>query len=878
MRLRRHHPYIEHKINCEGGTISITGVRLTIPDDALPNDHVIAVNVIYDPEIHLPGGAERGRMTPLIKLEPEGLNLHKTASLIIPHSAIIPEPDRHSVIVFFGQKTERETGGEITWTEDKSLCWKLDSEKITLDINILSYVFVNLVSQETEQRHTFRVVPFIDAIVDAKDDVLITVCCCRDIDEEYKLLLEDQQSKLSLGSFATFQISRTFSECGDDMSYVELMMSSEDDSYQVTDESSKVKVDHLCAASRTTHQFRLKKIQDGDTDVVDVKLKVSQDEKNRISFILQSKVKDILLSPESKGMICKDVQPDLQEYQKLIREVSTRMDKQHCENLAMCFNLSPAENEMIIKDAEPGKILLKILDERELIMPDKLIILYEGLKVIHLNKVARLVLEYIDTRRSKEQKYEGETGEIEKGQHEQGMTPGKESKHTRNIKILMEEGYTRLNIQRALRLSHGKLDLGRRVLQLVKHEHERLPLFPGSNLYREQYIDQQGGYMLIAGVILIVPIGALQTGRIVSITVSADSAIQGPISKESLRLTPFVKFGPENLTLQKPVTLIIPHCALALSNWSDLEVYSGALQPDKTLKWSLENVTCSMNAHQLDVKTQKPCLLGLHIPYKPKMKKRLCVIPIMKRVSNLEDYLTISLWFYNDDKLEYDSLINEEVYNQRGIELHKPISILIESWNSSLPVTVASNNLQCTPHPGLKKVDVDMETLWLQNRHEVALLLQNKGIRDDFSLEIESKYGILRKALFQFHIQLKVERLLRNDQIVSPFQQIIPEYIIGSYHQLKQNLSTRLDAEQSIQLANVFQLHRDVVANIGKHRSPGPILLETLTKTSKISPANISALENALTEQGNEECAELIRNFRKENPVVEATMCPKMSI
>ncbi|PIK61908.1 hypothetical protein BSL78_01133 [Apostichopus japonicus] len=406
---------------------------------------------------------------------------------------------------------------------------------------------------------------------------------------------------------------------------------------------------------------------------------------------------------------------------------------------------------------------------------------------------------------------------------------------------------------------------------------ERLPLFPGSNLYREQYIDQQGGDMLIAGVNLIVPPGALQTGRIISITVSADSAIQGPISKESLRLTPFVKFGPENLTLQKPVTLIILHCALALSN-CDVDVYSGALQPDKTLKWSLENVTCSMNAHQLEVKTQKPCLLGLHVPYKPKMKKRLCVIPIMKRVSNLEDDLTVSLWFYNDDKLEYDSLINEEVYNQRGIELHKPISILIESWTSSVPVTITSNNIQCTPHPGLKKVDVDMETLWLQNRHEVALLLQNKGIRDDFSLEIESKYGILRKVLFQFHIQLKVERLLRNDQIVSPFQHIIPEYIIGSYHHLKQNLSTRLDADQSIQLANVFQLHQDVVANIGKHRSPGPILLETLTKTSKISPANISALENALTEQGNEECAELIRYFRKENPVVEATMCPKMSI
>lgn len=54
------------------------------------------------------------------------------------------------------------------------------------------------------------------------------------------------------------------------------------------------------------------------------------------------------------------------------------------------------------------------------------------------------------------------------------MTQRKDSKHARNIKILMEEGYTRLNIQRALRLSHGKLDLGRRVLQLVKHEHGKV--------------------------------------------------------------------------------------------------------------------------------------------------------------------------------------------------------------------------------------------------------------------------------------------------------------------------------------------------------------------------------------------------------------------
>ncbi|PIK44586.1 hypothetical protein BSL78_18557, partial [Apostichopus japonicus] len=370
LEMRHNHSYIEHRIKCEGGTISVMGVHLTIPEDALSYEGVISVKVMYDPDMHLPGSAHIGRMTPLIKLEPEGLALNKPVH-VIPHSAIIPEPDRHDVIIFTGLKDEEHLQeGEITWNEEKSVDWKLEPEKITLDINILSYVFVNLVSQETEQKHIFRIVPFIDGILDAKDDVLITVCFCKDSDEEYKLLLEDHNSKLSLGNYTTFQVTRKLNDGSDYTSYIDLMMSSPGDSYHLMkEESSKhVDIDHLCAASRVSHQFRLKRINDGNTVMVDVKLKVSQHEKNQTALILQSKVKNILLSPESQ-------------------EILFRTKSRHV------LWAQPAENETIQEAAESGKTLMKILDERELIMPDRMIGLYEGLKAIHFNKVARLVLD-----------------------------------------------------------------------------------------------------------------------------------------------------------------------------------------------------------------------------------------------------------------------------------------------------------------------------------------------------------------------------------------------------------------------------------------------------------------------------------------------------
>lgn len=72
------------------------------------------------------------------------------------------------------------------------------------------------------------------------------------------------------------------------------------------------------------------------------------------------------------------------------------LEKAHCRNLATYFELSPAEADRIENAAIPGEMLIKILDEREKIMPQKLIDLFQGLKACHLDKIARLVSEYID--------------------------------------------------------------------------------------------------------------------------------------------------------------------------------------------------------------------------------------------------------------------------------------------------------------------------------------------------------------------------------------------------------------------------------------------------------------------------------------------------
>ncbi|PIK49272.1 hypothetical protein BSL78_13837 [Apostichopus japonicus] len=557
----------------------------------------------------------------------------------------------------------------------------------------------------------------------------------------HTLLLEDHQSKLSLGNYTTFQVTRTLNDGRDYASYIDLMMSSPGDSYHLTKEESTkhVDIDHLCAASRVSHQFRLNRNKDGDTDMVDVKLKVSHNMKEpdspyppikgeKHSLISRKPGNSFQRTASSKKQL-----EDLHKYEKLRGDIAKLLDKQHCAKLGVFFELKPAENDTIQEAAESGKMLMKILDERELIMPERMIGMYEGLKAIHFNKVARLVLEYIG-------KISRETGNPFK----------KEPKLSVNFKILIEEGYKRLDVQRALKLSHGKLDLGRRLLLLAKEEHERLPLFPG------------------------------------------------PI---------FIKNNTLISMVERVIAGVISACtSWCTTHWKDY----------KSVKWSLErkHLSCSMNSQHLAVEAEKPCLIGLHVPYIPKSLKRVCVLPIVNRVSESGDQLTIHLWFHNDDSLEHKSLINEEIYQQKGSIIHDPVFVQLNSMTSNLHVSTNSSTSQCNP----SRVDVAMEILWLNNRHKVEFHLQNKEIKDTVNLEIEARYGLLRRNLFQLSMQLQIENLRHSDQITSPFQLVLPESIITSFDQLKQNLSKHLDVDQSTLLANIFQLSEEGITDIKEQK------------------------------------------------------------
>ncbi|WP_411026761.1 hypothetical protein, partial [Salmonella sp. s54395] len=97
--------------------------------------------------------------------------------------------------------------------------------------------------------------------------------------------------------------------------------------------------------------------------------------------------------------------------------------------------------------------------------------------------------------------------------HEAGAVVVTKSNQSRNIQSLMREGYEELNVKRALKISDGKLNLGRRLLKLAKEDKEMLSVIPGCKLFREQYIDEIGGELIVAGIHLLIPAGALPSGR-----------------------------------------------------------------------------------------------------------------------------------------------------------------------------------------------------------------------------------------------------------------------------------------------------------------------------------------------------------------------------
>ncbi|WP_411026605.1 hypothetical protein, partial [Salmonella sp. s54395] len=117
----------------------------------------------------------------------------------------------------------------------------------------------------------------------------------------------------------------------------ELALSSQEDGYRLSkDKSSKYfDVDHLCSASRVSHQFRLMRCKGEVTEMVNVKLKISQSEENQTDLILKTKVRNIILSPESLDILLESMKPNLVPYEKRKRDISHRLESIHCQKLAV---------------------------------------------------------------------------------------------------------------------------------------------------------------------------------------------------------------------------------------------------------------------------------------------------------------------------------------------------------------------------------------------------------------------------------------------------------------------------------------------------------------------------------------------------------------
>ncbi|PIK60302.1 hypothetical protein BSL78_02798 [Apostichopus japonicus] len=624
------------------------GVHLTIPEDALSSDHVIAIKVIYDPDIHLPGSARRGRMTPLLKLEPEGLVLNKPAQLTIPHSAIIPEPDRHDVMIFTGLKDEQTSQeGEITWTEEKSINWKLHPEKISLDFNILSYVFVNLVSEETEQKHIFRIVPFIDGILDAKDDVLITVCFCKDSDEEYKLLLEDHQSKLSLGNYTTFHITRKLNDGRDYASYIDLRMSSPVDSYHLMKEESTkhVDIDHLCAASRVSHQFRLNRNKYRDTDMVDVKLKVSQHEKNQTALILQSKASSAHVTEEAETLLEEHETLDLSQqstlaadYGRLMVNVADDLTLDSTLKLATLFGLPPAETDMLRRVSlieTPGITLINFMKTRNIINMYDVTNLQKGLVYIQLNQTNdNLLAPY----QSKVDPFQ-----FEENQH-QNTLPGLLQLlvsvcvaiifiSVENVSFVPDDKSTpsQGSNEREEYHDHSKESLVGRTEKAELPKQRKDSEMRHHHAYIEHRIKCEGGTISIMGVHLTIPEDAVSFDHVIAVKVIYDPEIHLPGSARRGRMTPLIKLEPEGLTLNKPAQLTIPHSAIIPEpDRHDVIVFTGLKDEENSL-----------------------------VSQETEQKHIFRIVPFIDGILDAKDDVLITVCFCKDSDEEYKLLLED---------------------------------------------------------------------------------------------------------------------------------------------------------------------------------------------------------------------------
>ncbi|KAJ8023661.1 Netrin receptor UNC5B-b [Holothuria leucospilota] len=918
---RHRSPYIEHSIGKEGGAIHLADTSLTIPSEALLRTHVIGLSVSNDPYFCLPTKFDKTRMTPLVKLEPLGLTLKKPVQLVIPHFALIPEPERHDVIIYSGLTSANQNQlSDITWTEERSIPRQLKEKSVIVDIQCFSYLSACLVSQPSAPSwHIVRALTFIDGVKSADEDLTLTVCFCSDNESEYNTLLSDYRKKLCLEKYSTLYLPRYSESSGKDNT-LNVTVTSVNNTYMpYTDQaaSKSIAFPHLCSASRVSQQFRLRKNQTADSDLVDVKLIFSQHDSTEI--FLKTKIKDLIVSQESEDRLNDGVPPNLKPYEKLKANVSAMLEERHCRMLATYFELSPAEAESVEDDPSPGTMLITILDQREKIMPQKMIDLFQGLKACHLDKIARKVSEYIDKYAEHSRQESQRTKTKTKGKEiptddSLPMYPPKKqqvnlkpndptqvavsSRSDRlqdftifsssgssdaHAKTLMKEGYPEYDVLEALEVSTNRLVLARKLLSclneplVMQHEKECF-------LYKEQYIDGKGGEVhLPEGKIRMqIPNGAISRGSIVSIVILMGTHAKIASEGRTLHLTPVIKIGQEGLSLHKPVKITIPHCAAETEGITNTNMYLGFSTEGEDIQWRkrkqqdpkplLKKDSFEVLAHQFSAIS-----LNVAVNDTRPLCKRMRILPLISRVLNASDGLTITLLVYNDDEAEHLHIVYEQTDVEGKLQLHDFKRFTLKSSEKEKEVHIVSGNKKITPYLNTDTKKILVSTLLQNTRHSLEFHFQNKEQINDlsFKLQFRTRQSMGTSDNLQFDFRITLNELMKkpkgSTRGLLKSQSIQPE-MEKSFEDLIRKLGRELGIVSCLEVARIFGLSTVVRGRINNSNEPGHVLVGELVHKQLISTHHVSALDFALTKTGDQQLADAVKEYRKKNAALSTTI------
>ncbi|KAJ8019381.1 Netrin receptor UNC5B-a [Holothuria leucospilota] len=915
---RHHHQlYTECSIGREGGTIQLANVSLTVPPDALHESHVIAISVMNESPFPLDREVDTARMTPLIKLEPLGLKFKKSLQLNIPHSALISEPEDHDVIIYSGQitKNDEDSSDSIRWTEERSIPRQLKEKSVTVDIQCLTYLSASLVSQiSASPLYIVRAVPFVDGVRNSDEDILLTICFCSDNDSEYNMLLSDYNTKLPLEQYSTIQLCRHPERDEDDAEFLSVTVTSVNNTY-IPDADQAVKqfsISHLCTASRVSHQLRLQKNEEIDGDDVQVLLTFSQAESTPTEIFMKARIKDLMISQESEDFLIGSVSIALEPYDELKANISSMLENYHCIQLATYFDLTPAEAERVKIDASPGRVLMKILDEREKIMPQKMLGLYQGLKVCHLDKIARLVFEYIEknSNETQQEKHKNEKDKCVKGIPENASVAQQPLQNRQkaslssvnnqsvqttlssscvssdaHVKTLTNEGYTEHEVVEALDISGNRLVMARKVLQFLGEQSVDLsPTKDCIYLHKEKYIDENGGEITLreANVHLLIPVGAVSKGSIVSLTMMTSKQGNVPSEGRAPQLSPVIKVGPEGSTLMKDVILQIPHCASETEGIKSVDILLGFVSNGEEIQWrerKQHEPAPYLKKDHFEVHLQTFCAISLNVnvDYKKPLGKKLRVLPLISRVENPTDDLIFTLWIYNDDETEHMYILHEEINVRGKLQLHDFKRFTLKGSEKDREMHIKSGSNKITSPADINMKKVLSTTLWLSTRYAVEFHFQNKeGISDNqFRVRLCTKQVLWPIVDLQFDLNVKLSELLQKPQgsIRALLTAQEPQPAMEKYFQeLVNKLSGQLDVDSCLEIAGIFRLSSGLKDRVKESSDPGKVIFDELVQEQLITAASVSALDVALTRCGKVVLAEDVKAYRHRNAPFPTTI------